>query len=126
MKKETEVGLVIDPRFEEHDTGPGHPERPERLQHLRRALDASDLPGRCRRLELEPVDDPMLLRVHGAGHLDRVREACASGELLIDSMDTAICFSFMGSSISPVVNGLLLFVRHRPSTGMAVPANGPY
>ena len=25
MQKESAVGLVIDPRFEQHDTGPGHP-----------------------------------------------------------------------------------------------------
>jgi len=29
-----ETGIVIDPRYLEHDTGPGHPERPERIQVL--------------------------------------------------------------------------------------------
>ena len=33
------VGLVADPGFELHDTGPGHPESPARLQALLTAID---------------------------------------------------------------------------------------
>ena len=40
------VGLVMDPCFEEHLTGPGHPERPERLAAVRAALEGAGLAAR--------------------------------------------------------------------------------
>ena len=84
------VGLVCDPCFEEHNTGPGHPEMPARLARLREELEQSGLRERC--LEIRPVavEDGMLLRVHDAGHVERVRTACAAGSRFLDSMDTVI------------------------------------
>ncbi len=85
------VGLLLDPVFERHDTGPAHPERPERLSRLRSLFEARGLAARCARLPVEAAGDDLLLRVHDAGHLRRVEEACADGARTIDSMDTAIC-----------------------------------
>ena len=85
------VGLLLDPVFERHDTGPGHPERPERLRAIRRRFDAAGLPARCVPLATAPVDDALLRRVHDPAHVDRVDAACASGARLVDSMDTAVC-----------------------------------
>jgi acetoin utilization deacetylase AcuC-like enzyme len=85
------LGLVLDPRFEEHDTGPGHPERPERLACVRAALEGAGLPARCVLQPLEPIGDGALRRVHDEEHVRRVDEACASGATLLDSMDTTIC-----------------------------------
>ncbi len=90
-RSELSVGLVVDPCFEEHDTGPGHPERPERLRRIRQALVESKLVERCRMIELESADDAMIGRVHDEAHIRRVEQACRDGETLIDSMDTAIC-----------------------------------
>jgi len=84
------VGLLLDPLFERHDTGPGHVERPARLTHLRQEFERSGLAGRCVRVPLEAADDAHLARVHDLDHIHRVEEACASGARLIDSMDTAI------------------------------------
>jgi acetoin utilization deacetylase AcuC-like enzyme len=86
-----EVGLVLDPCFEEHDTGPGHPERPERLQHLRRSLAETELVSRTQAVSLERAGDELLTRVHDPDHVRRVEKACANGEPLLDSMDTRIC-----------------------------------
>jgi len=84
-------GVLIDPVFEEHDTGPGHPERPARMARLRAALDESGLLTRCRKLPLEAASDEMLERVHEPGHVVRIETACRNGERMIDSMDVAIC-----------------------------------
>jgi acetoin utilization deacetylase AcuC-like enzyme len=84
------VGLVLDPVFERHDTGPGHVERPARLTHLRETFERSGLADRCVRVPLEEADDAHLARVHDEDHIRRVEAACASGARLIDSMDTAI------------------------------------
>ena len=85
------LGLVLDTVFEAHDTGPGHPERPARLQAVRRAILRSGLDDVVRFVELESADDALLGLVHDAGHIARVEEACRSREIAIDSMDTAIC-----------------------------------
>ncbi|MCP3980061.1 MAG: histone deacetylase [bacterium] len=85
-----QVGLILDPCFERHDTGPGHPERPERLRTIREALEQG-LADRCRRLPLESADDELIALVHDREHIRRVDDACSSGATFIDSMDTAIC-----------------------------------
>jgi acetoin utilization deacetylase AcuC-like enzyme len=84
-------GVVIDQVFEEHDTGPGHPERAARLSRLRAALDASGLLERCRRLPIERATDEMLERVHARGYVARIEQACRDGAPMVDSMDVAIC-----------------------------------
>jgi acetoin utilization deacetylase AcuC-like enzyme len=82
--------LVLDPRFEDHDTGPGHPEHAGRLLRVRESLE-SDLAAQCTRVEPRPVDEADLLRAHTADYIARVERACAAGERQIDSMDSAIC-----------------------------------
>lgn len=84
------VGLILDPCFEEHDTGPGHPERPARLARVAQLLNERGLVERCRRVAPEPADDDLLALVHVREHIRRVEQACASGERWIDSTDTAI------------------------------------
>jgi acetoin utilization deacetylase AcuC-like enzyme len=84
------IGLVCDPVFELHDTGVGHPESPARIARIREVLKARRLDSRCLPSPLAIATDDMLLRVHEAAHIRRVEEACAAGERLIDSMDTAI------------------------------------
>jgi acetoin utilization deacetylase AcuC-like enzyme len=84
------LGLVLDPVFERHDTGPGHPERPARLARVRDVLESRGTAAKCVRIPISPATDDALLRVHDIGHLRRIAAACASGERFIDSMDTAI------------------------------------
>ena len=83
-------GLVLDPRFERHDTGPGHPERPARLAAIRARLEDARRLAACRIVEPRAATDEMLARVHDPEHVRRVEQACLAGETLIDSMDTAI------------------------------------
>jgi acetoin utilization deacetylase AcuC-like enzyme len=84
------VGLVLDPVFEEHDTGRGHPECAARLARIRKVLEERGLAARCATVAVARAEDAMLLRVHDAPHIRRIEDACASGDRFIDSMDTAI------------------------------------
>jgi acetoin utilization deacetylase AcuC-like enzyme len=86
-----QVGLVLDPCFEEHDTGPGHPERPIRLARCRATLEERGLVQRCSRSALRPADDEMLARVHDPAYVRHVRSACDAGSRTLDSGDTTIC-----------------------------------
>jgi len=84
------VGLVLHRVFEDHDTGRGHPESPLRVSKIRESLEASGLAARCTRIPPAPADDAALTRVHDVEHVRRIEAACASGDRLVDSMDTAI------------------------------------
>jgi acetoin utilization deacetylase AcuC-like enzyme len=66
------VGLFDDPLFRAHDAGPGHPERPERLDALREGIRAAGLEPRLEILAPRDATREDLLRVHTAEHVDRI------------------------------------------------------
>ena len=58
------TGLVTAPVVLEHDTGPGHPERPERVaRSLERLAESGD--------ELLGLRNPLAGDAHAGGHLDK-------------------------------------------------------
>ncbi len=59
--------LIRDPRFREHATSGGHPERPERLDAIDRALEP--LAGRVIDEVPRPATDAEICRVHSTEHL---------------------------------------------------------
>jgi len=69
------VGYYDDPVFEQHDAGPGHPERPERLEAFRRGLREGDLDRQLLRRTVRPATHEELLRVHTPRHVEAVEAA---------------------------------------------------
>jgi acetoin utilization deacetylase AcuC-like enzyme len=80
------VAFYDHPLFREHDAGPGHPERPERLDALRRGLRDAGVEARLQQLEPRPVTREQLLRVHTPEHLRNV--AASEGRTLRFDPDT--------------------------------------
>jgi acetoin utilization deacetylase AcuC-like enzyme len=74
--------LISSPRFEEHVTPPGHPERPERA-HVFDEVAASWRAQGGRTVEPSPATRDELARVHDAAHLDRI-EAVAGKPSMLD------------------------------------------
>ena len=70
--------LAADPRFVGHETGPGHPERPARLEAVAAGLIASGLGTDVVALEARSATRGELERVHPAAHLDRLEHGCAA------------------------------------------------
>jgi acetoin utilization deacetylase AcuC-like enzyme len=69
----------------EHDTGLGHPERPDRIRAIEAELEARDWLGFERR-EAPAVTTEQLLAVHPQSYVDAVRETCArSGAFDLDT-----------------------------------------
>jgi acetoin utilization deacetylase AcuC-like enzyme len=66
------VALYDAPIFREHDAGAGHPERPQRLEAVRRGLRESGLEPALRLVEPRPATTAELLRVHTEEHVERV------------------------------------------------------
>jgi len=85
------LGLIYDDRFLEHDTGPGHPERPDRLRAIVDRLQRDGALDKVRRLPFESAPIETLERVHDASYIERVRVACEEGRPFIDSADTPVC-----------------------------------
>lgn len=85
------TGLLLDERFRRHDTGPGHPESPQRLATIHKALETSGVASRCARIEARPIDEGRIQLVHAASYLVRLEAACRQGYPYIDVPDSAIC-----------------------------------
>jgi acetoin utilization deacetylase AcuC-like enzyme len=69
--------VVYHPDCEQHDTGPGHPERADRLLALQTALDEAmpRLKTRVQQVESNHADDEHLTLVHPVSHVERVSQA---------------------------------------------------
>jgi acetoin utilization deacetylase AcuC-like enzyme len=83
--------LAWDPRFNAHNTGPGHPERAGRLEAIEKALTDAGFAERCTMLPAREATDEEILRVHEPAYLERFKAACESGARHIDVADSAIC-----------------------------------
>jgi acetoin utilization deacetylase AcuC-like enzyme len=66
------VALYDDPVFREHDSGPGHPERAERLDAVRRGAREAGLEAELKILAPRPATTAELLRVHTEEHLAHI------------------------------------------------------
>lgn len=80
------MALYDDPIFREHDSGPGHPERPERLDAVREGLRKHGLEGRLSVLTPRAARQEELLRVHTEAHLSRI--AATEGKTVCFDLDT--------------------------------------
>ncbi|MBT3265938.1 histone deacetylase [Candidatus Poribacteria bacterium] len=75
----TDTAFVYDAEYLTHDTGFGHPERPQRLRAIQEALETSGLDSTLKHVapRRATVDD--LARVHHGDHIEAIREMSAAG-----------------------------------------------
>ena len=71
--------LYHHPRFSEHRTGPGHPERPERYQAVTNHLSFQRVASQCQPLSFEPLTIEQLVSVHDIEVAAYVKQACERG-----------------------------------------------
>ena len=77
------------PAYLAHDTGPGHPERPARLDAVLAGLEAAGVPDALIWAEPRRATRAELERVHPAAHLDELEAFCAAGGGRIDADTSA-------------------------------------
>lgn len=88
------TALVYDATCLSHDTGHGHPERPDRIRAIMQYLRQNGLLKRCKLIG--PMDTGRTLmdainEVHDPEYVERMQAACMEGESFIDVPDSAIC-----------------------------------
>lgn len=85
------TGLVADPISRIHQTGFGHPERPERFDAVLDALRTSGLLEQLIPIEARNADDAELERCHMPEYIALARREIAAGWPMLSTGDTVIC-----------------------------------
>jgi len=88
MKK---TGYVYDLRYLLHDTGPYHPEVPDRLIAIHDGISKAGLLERLTIIPASRVDLKWILEVHDHAYVRRFEEVCLSGNSCFDDPDNQIC-----------------------------------
>ena len=85
------TGLVHDPVYQRHATGPRHPERPERLEAIDTMLHETGLIDAVVTVPFHTVDESWLLKMHDRNYLHRIHAACSYGVPFVDVPDSVVC-----------------------------------
>ena len=90
MSTRKSTAFVYDDAFVTHDTGPGHPERPERASNTLAHLQAQEWFADLLQLPARNATEEEIAAIHPVAYQQRVRAACLDGQPFLDSMDVAI------------------------------------
>jgi acetoin utilization deacetylase AcuC-like enzyme len=85
------TGLLYDERYLLHQTGPYHPEVPDRLKAILWGLNQGELLPRLTRIEARPAEERRIEAVHDYAHIRHFEEACLMGKSELDHPDNQIC-----------------------------------
>jgi acetoin utilization deacetylase AcuC-like enzyme len=83
------VGFVYHPACLEHNNGPSHPERPQRISAVHQRVTASGLLDRLVQVPPEPCPVERLEQVHERSYVAALREACRQAPTWLDP-DTGV------------------------------------
>ena len=85
------VGFIYHPDYLKHDTGIGHPERPQRLETLVQHLLNTPLWRQLSHLRPEPASLEQIHKVHPERYSAMIKVRCLGGEQILDGGDTHVC-----------------------------------
>ena len=88
MKK---TGLLFDERFLLHETGPYHPEVPERLIAILNGIKDGNLFPSLTLITADRADRKWIETVHESGYIDRFGDACFAGTKYFEHPDNQMC-----------------------------------
>ncbi|MBW2014242.1 MAG: histone deacetylase [Deltaproteobacteria bacterium] len=103
MKK---TGLLYDERYLRHDTGPNHPESPQRLQAIYQGIKEEGLLPQLTLIQARRADLKWIERIHSKDYIKRFETACRSGDSSFDYPDNQICAETFETALM-AVGGIL-------------------
>lgn len=86
----SKTGFVYLEEFLRHETGIGHPERPDRLRHLLSSLKESETFASLIQIRGRAGELSWIEQIHSRTYIDAVQSACQRGPSYLDS-DTVVC-----------------------------------
>jgi acetoin utilization deacetylase AcuC-like enzyme len=89
-KQAPKTGLLYDGIFLRHQTGTGHPEKPQRLTAIIQRLKENGLLSQLTALAPAPASPEWLTTIHTPQYVERVRTSCKNGAPYLDSGDTPV------------------------------------
>jgi acetoin utilization deacetylase AcuC-like enzyme len=84
------TGLLADPIYKEHQTGEGHPERPDRYDAAVGALEQSGLAARFQRIPVRRANPDEIALCHTAEYIHAVERDTGRGASMLSTGDTNI------------------------------------
>ncbi len=129
-------GYFGHPAFLRHDTGPGHPERADRLVAIEEALKRDGLWQRLLHVSPKPATVEVLRLVHTAEYVERARREILAGRSELSTGDTAVSLDTWEAAtlavgavcdaVDAVIDGTLrnAFCAVRPPGHHARPSGG--
>jgi acetoin utilization deacetylase AcuC-like enzyme len=93
------TGFVYSKEYLRHDTGPGHPERPDRLIAVVDRLNQRGVLDRVRQFDPIPASLDWIQKVHPSEYVHTIERRCLEGETVLDSGDTHVCKDSYGIAL---------------------------
>lgn len=100
------IGIIQDPRYLEHITGPMHPERPERLIAIQKMFQNSGLEKKCIKLEPREATEDEIALVHTRELIEQVKNTANKNSTYLDGDTHASQHSWEAAKLA--VGGLLV------------------
>ncbi|MBI4445164.1 MAG: histone deacetylase [Acidobacteria bacterium] len=107
-------GLVLDPTFREHFTPPGHPESPDRVVAIERALRDWDQFDQLTLVAGRDAEEGQICSVHTTAHLQRIKRTAGLSFSQLDADTYAGPYSFAAATRAV---GSTLELLHHVLTG---------
>jgi len=85
------TAYLFDDIYLEHDTGWGHPEKPERLVKIHKKISSSPYFSDLIKIKTSLPDIKCIEAIHSPDYIQRVKREIESGISYLDSMDTVVC-----------------------------------
>ncbi len=89
MKK---TGFLYDDRYLHHDTGPYHPEAPDRLSAIFSGLERAGLLSKVMRLDACMAEMKWIEAVHDRYYIERFKSVCQAGKSTFECEDNQLCY----------------------------------
>ncbi|MBW2603696.1 MAG: histone deacetylase [Deltaproteobacteria bacterium] len=109
------TGYLHDERYLLHDTGPDHPETPDRLRAVYQGIKDADLLSELTIIQASRADLKWVETVHAKNYIERFEAACRSGNSMFDYPDNQICAETFETALLAV--GGILDAAERVMTG---------
>ena len=104
------TGFLYDERYLLHDTGPNHPESPERLKAIYQGIKQAGLLPNLTLIQAMRADLEWIETVYSKNYIKRFEAACRSGNSTFDSPDNQMCAETFETALL-AVGGVLDTVR---------------